>query len=639
MSTEMLSTPRTVSNAAGVMLRGETGEIVALMGSLDYWNEGIGGQFNAALAQRQPASTFKPFVYVTAFNNPINASTVVTPATMTSDVLTEFDNGTLDPYIPYNIDRRFNGPVSIRQALARSYNVPAVQVLNWVGLRSVLNTAHLMGINSMNENISNYGLSLALGTAEASLLDVTYAYNVFNNNGYMVGRPVPSENARVGYRQLNPVSILRIEDANGEILWEYSGARGSFDRRSVLEPGMAYMISDILSDNDARISNSFPRGNALELSDRPAAAKTGTSDDFRDSWTIGYTPQYTFGVWVGNNDNSGMSDVTGLTGAAPIWNAVMEYAHARDELPVEVWETPPTIVRQDVCRLSGLLPNGNCPVVSEIFYYNPQRGIDYRPNQVDPYWVSLRVNTCNNTLAVSTSPDECVTERQYFQYPDELYDWALDTGQTLPPTEYDTVSNTPLFSPVAIVEPTLLQHVRATVPIRGNVRDEAIDYYFVEVGAGSNPNSWLQIGETRQTSGANIILENWDTSTVEDGLYTLRLTLVRTDGSTEVSIPREVIVDNTPPTVRVLVPQAGTTYSAASDVFIEFSAEPSDNWQTVFMDFYVDGEYLGRVVESPYVYRYEIPENTTRLATFRVIVGDRAGNETESESITVQISP
>lgn len=639
LNPDLLNTQRYVSNASGVMMRAETGEIVGMLGSLSYWNNDIGGQFNAALAQRQPASTFKPFVYVTAFNTPLNASTVVTPATMTYDVLTEFDNGGAEPYIPYNIDRRFNGPVSIRNALARSYNVPAVQVLNWVGLREVLNTAHLMGINSMNENISNYGLSLALGTAEASLLDMTYAYNTFNNNGVMVGTPVSSEQARIGYRQLNPVSILRIEDANGQILWSYGVESGSFDRRAVLEPGMAYMITDILSDNDARISSSFAPGNALELNNRPAAVKTGTSDDFRDSWTIGYTPDYTLGVWVGNNNNIGMQDVTGLTGAAPIWHAVMEYVHIRENIEASPWPQPATVVTQDVCILSGLLPNGSCPTTQEIFYYDQQRGIDYRPNLVDTYWETLRVNTCNNTLAVNTSPPECVTDRQYFRYPPELRDWAVAAGQDLAPDNFDTVGSTSPFSPLAVIEPTLLQHVRGEVPVRGNVRDDAIDYYILEAGAGSTPDSWRQIGDRRQTTGANIVLASWDTTQVADGIWTLRLTLLRTDGTTEVSTPREVIVDNTPPSVTLLSPETGSIYSATNDVFLEITAEPSDNQQTAYVDFYVNDEYLGRDIESPYVFRWEIPEGSDTLATFKVVVGDRAGNETTSSVATSQLVP
>ncbi len=640
LSEETLAGNRRVSNSAGIVLRAETGEIAAMVGSVDFWNEGISGEFNAALALRQPASTFKPFVYATAFVNPIDSFFVVTPATMTSDVRTEFNNGQPTPYVPVNIDLQYHGPVSVREALARSYNVPAVQVLNWVGLNSVLRTAHKMGINSMNANISNYGLALALGTAEASLLDMTYAYNVFNNNGIMVGSPVPSAEARVDYRQLNPVAILRIEDSAGNILWAYGdeyGAfdYGSFDRRLVLEPGMAYMITDILADNDARISSSFPRGNPLELS-RPAAVKTGTTDDFRDSWTIGYTPRYTVGIWVGNNDNEGMTDVTGLSGAAPIWHAIMEYAHEKDALPVMEWERPVTVIDQDVCRISGLLPNGVCPTISEIFYSNPAEGIDYRPNRADTYWISRRVNSCNNTLAVPQSVPECVTEKTYFDFPPELEEWALSTGAELPPTVYDTVDSTPLFSPVAVLEPELLELVSGVVDIRGNARDPELDYFRLEVGVGSTPDTWQQIGSNRTTGGGDIVLGTWDTTAVTDGVYTIRLTMVRLDATSEVA-NREVIVDNTPPTVRLISLDAGQTYSQDQDIFLELRAEAADNRQLDYIDFYINEEFVGRVTQGPYTLRWEIA--TTGPATFWTMAVDKAGNQTESERITIQLAP
>lgn len=632
---QAIGVPRTVTNAAGIVLRAETGEIVAMLGSVDPW-DGISGEFNVTTSdQRSPASTFKPFVYVTAFIHPIDANTVVTPATMTYDVRREFNNGTPEPYIPENIDLVYHGPVSVREALVRSYNVPVVQVLNWVGISRVLQTAHSMGINSMNEGLSSYGLSLALGTAGASLLDMTYAYNVFNNMGVMVGAPVPSEQARVGYRQLNPVSVLRIETIDGEILWAYGEDYGTFDRRAVLDPGMAFLITDILADNDTRVSPTFPRGNALELS-RPAAAKTGTSDDFRDSWTIGYTPQYTTGIWVGNNDNSTMSDVTGLMGAAPIWHAVMEYVHAKDALPVESWERPRTIVEQDVCRLSGLLPTSSCPTVSEYFYYDSDRNIDYRPNRVDTYWKTLSVNVCNNTLAVPYSDPQCVVEKDYFDYPDELLDWARVAGVELPPTTYDTADSTPIFSPVAIFSPLFLETVRGVIEIRGNARDPNMAYYRVEFGRGNTPTAWQQIGTTSEEGGGDILLTTWDTTTVPDDLYTLRLTVGRDDATVEIA-NREVIVDNTAPTVRLTSPTPGQTYRADQDVFLEITAEPSDNRQIAYVEFYLDGELLERVDEAPYSYRWEITK--TGLTLLWVVVSDEAGNQTQSDRMTIQLAP
>ncbi len=646
LSPEDALKPRTVTNAAGVILNAKTGEIVAMLGSLDYWNEGIDGNYNATLAQRQPASTFKPFVYLTAFFNPIDNNTVVTPATMLYDVRTEFDTGGLDPYIPENIDLQYHGPVSVREALANSYNIPAVEVMNWVGMSRVLTTAHSMGINSMTDGLSSYGLSLALGTAEASLLDMTYAYNVLDNLGTMVGSPVPPEDARIGYRQLNPVSILRIEDRDGNILWQYSEEEGTFDRRAILEPGMAYMMTDILADNEARWP-AFGRGNAMELS-RPAAVKTGTSDNFRDSWTIGYTPQYTTGIWVGNNDNSSMGDVTGHLGAAPIWRAIMEYVHARGEqLPTEIWIKPETVIEKMVCRWSGMLPNQNCPAYSEIFYSNPASGIDYSPYQVDTYYTTVEVNFCNNTLATVYSPQECRAEKVYFNFPRELKAWAESNPTIeLPPTVYDT-STSVVIGPVVITEPAQFDYVNGTVEIMGNAddgllpdqretNDQAMSYFQLDFGSGQSPQAWQQIGDSQTEGGTGIVLGTWNTRSVPDGLYTLRLTLVRRNTSIEVA-NREVIVDNTPPVARLVSLEAGKEYSAQRDVFVELQAEPSDANKVETVEFYVNGELITTITDAPYLYRWEI--TTTGEATFWVVVKDAAGNQAESERLTVRLAP
>lgn len=627
--------PRPVSNAAGVVLNARTGEIRAMLGSVDYWKQEIDGNFNAALALRQPASTFKPFVYLTAFFNPLDSSTPVTAATMTYDVPTAFDNDSPIPYSPENIDRQFHGPVSVREALARSYNVPAVQVLSWVGLSQVLRTAHLMGINSMNENIA-YGLSLALGTTEASLLDMTYSYNVLNNLGYMVGTPVRAGEARAGYRQLNPVAVLRIETFDGKILWQYSENKGTFDRRAILEPAMAYIMTDILSDNTARISPSFPRGNALELS-RPAAVKTGTSDEYRDSWTIGYTPQYTVGIWVGNNDNRSMNDVTGLLGAAPIWHAVMEYIHARDQVPVEEWLRPPTVVEQNVCVWSGLRPTEICPQVTELFYYDPVANIDYRPLRFDSYWKEININSCNNTLATPYSPPECVEERLYFDYPPELKAWAAETsGVALLPIEYDVAGSFSDFSRVAIIEPQFLAKVGGQVEIRGNATDENFNYFRLDFGEGTDPSRWNRIGDDREEEGRGIDLGTWDTRALEDGLYTLRLTMVRQDTSIEVAF-QQVTVDNTPPTIRLLNPTDRQTYSAGSIGTLELVAEVADNYQIAYVEFYRDGERIGEAAQGPYTYQWQM--NFSGETTFWAVVVDRAGNLTTSERATVLLTP
>lgn len=639
---DLLGTDRRVSNAAGLVLRAETAEIMAMSGSVDFWNQEIDGNFNVVTAQRQPGSTFKPVVYMTAFLYPLNGAEPVTSATMTTDVALEFTDIGSQPYIPRNIDNLYHGPVSLRQALGNSYNVPVVQVLNWIGLSKVINIAHRLGINSLSDSSNAYGLSMALGAEEVSLLDMTYVYNVFNAQGYWVGTPVHVSQAREGYRQLDPVSILRIEDASGAPLWEYSEAQGTFDRRYIIPSGMAYIMTDMLADPQARLP-SFPAGNPMELS-RPAAVKTGTTDDNRDSWTIGYTPQYTTGIWVGNNNNDSMTDITGINGAAPIWHAVMEYLHTRDNEPVRDWERPNTVVEQTVCKWSGLLPTQNCQQVpNELFYVDIAQGVDYRPQRLDDMWYTLQINKCNNTRANDDTPPTCLRESVFFDFrTEEMIAWAKEyRPELLPPEEEDTVVGSSLFGPVALTSPRFTDRIGGTVPVMGSIIVEDVAYYQVDYGQGSDPTTFVNLGGRVTEIPPDNQLATWDTSALEDGLYTLRLQVVYTDNRTE-SVRVQVTVDNTAPEIRLVEPQPARTYTASDDVFITLAAEVFDAGGVQSVAFYTldeSGEPAPLLIEestaAPYVARWTIEGEGLR--TFWAVVTDQAGNETESERVIINV--
>ncbi|MEZ4643966.1 MAG: transglycosylase domain-containing protein [Chloroflexota bacterium] len=297
---------RNVNNAAVIALDPTTGEIRAMVGSLNYWDQTIDGSFNVAVdGLRQPGSSFKPFTYLTALSQGYTA------ATMLLDVETDFGtpyNGSA--YVPQNYDRQFHGPMRLRQALGNSYNVPAVQAMSWVGVDKVIRTAHSLGITSLDAGPNAYGLSLTLGGGEVKLLDMVYAFSVMDNMGVMIGQPRAETEQRLGFRTLDPVAILRVEDSEGNVLYEYNQPQ----RREILTPQLAFLMNDMLSDRSARCA-AFGCPNVLELPDnRPAAVKTGTTNDYRDAWTIGYTPQLAVGVWVGNTDNSPMDTVPGSKG-------------------------------------------------------------------------------------------------------------------------------------------------------------------------------------------------------------------------------------------------------------------------------------------------------------------------------------
>jgi membrane peptidoglycan carboxypeptidase len=634
LTPEMAAVDREVTNASVVVLRAETGEILSMVGSVDYWNEGIQGNYNATLAQRQPASTFKPMVYIAAFLQGAlpGYPSGVTAATMTYDVPLEFDNGG-QPYTPINIDRQYHGPMSVRDALANSYNVPPVQMANLIGLGPIIRTAHRLGINSLTQ-VSDYGLALALGSGEASLLDMTYAYNVFNMNGTMVGMPVHKDEGAPGFRTLNPVAILRIEDADGRVLWEYGTATSTFQKRLVLEPALAYIMTDMLADTAAR-EPAFGRDNPLNLS-RPAAAKTGTTNDNRDSWTIGYTPQIVTGVWVGNNNNNSMVDVTGSSGAAPIWHAVMEYAHTRDALPRETWPQPTTVVERVVCQTSGLLPTRYCPQIRELFYVDQTLGIDTQPVQVDSYWNNYDINVCSGRLANASSPPGCVEEMVFFDYPQEVRTWARETNQRFPPSQYDAADSTSPFSPVTIISPPFLARVGGVIDVRGNISDENFAYYRLDYGAGPQPDVWLQLADQGTDSGRDIVLGTWDTTTLSEGaVYTLRLTMVRADSTRETAFV-SVTIDNRPPVVTLSAPTAGSEFRLGQDVVIPLEAQPEDNVQIAYVEFYQNETLIAVSEEWPYTARVDIAAEGE--ITFWAVAYDAAGNSAESGRVTVTVT-
>jgi membrane peptidoglycan carboxypeptidase len=294
---------RNVTNSAVLVMNNKNGEISAMVGGLDYETSKV----NVATSQRQPGSSFKPIVYTTGLMGEYTA------ATKLWDGRVNF--GGNPPYRPQNYDGGYRGYVTVRTALANSLNVPAVEMTKLVGVEEVLKTANLLGIESLDQD-REYGLSLGLGSGEVELLDMVQAYSTFANLGE---RP-------------NPTILDKILDSTGTEIYlqpEY--------KERVLDARVAYIMTNILSDNYAR-RQVFGSYSPLQLGDRPAAAKTGTTDSFADNWTLGYTPQYTVGVWVGNNDRSVMRNLPGLQGAAPIWNEIMKSIHSK--LSIEKFKQP-----------------------------------------------------------------------------------------------------------------------------------------------------------------------------------------------------------------------------------------------------------------------------------------------------------
>ncbi|MGQ9785832.1 MAG: penicillin-binding protein 1C, partial [Anaerolineae bacterium] len=481
-----------VSNGAAVVLDVKTGEILALVGSPDFNDEHAAGQVNMALQPRQPGSAIKPLTYLAAFERGW------TPATLIMDVPVEYPDGSGGTYRPTNYDGKFRGPVLVRAALANSLNIPAVRALEFVGVPALQEMARRLGITTLTRR--DYGLALALGSGEVSLLELTGAYQVVANMG-----------ARVP-----PVAILRVTDGLGRLVEAYQPPQGEM----VLRPEHAYLITHILADNEAR-TPLFGSHSPLRLS-RPAAAKTGTTNDFRDSWTIGYTPEVVVGVWVGNADNRPARGLSGLVGAAPIWHAIMERVLA--DIPVHDFVRPRGVVEVEICADSGTIPSPDCPQRRhELFAHDqlplgPEHDIHQR----------LRVDTRANCVVLDNRlSGEGIEERYYQVYPPEGRAWALEHGIEQPPHPCTPIER---LGAAEIHWPGDGQLVEGIVAIQGVALAANFSHYVVEYGVGWSPETFIPLGvpQTQPVEGG--VLTNWDTRPYPNGPYTLRVVVFDRDG-------------------------------------------------------------------------------------------------------------
>lgn len=318
-----------IKNGSSVMLNTNTGEILSMVGSKDFFDTSIDGEVNVSMRLRQPGSSIKPLVYAVALAKNFS------PASVLTDVVTEFpgkDDAT--PYIPKNYDGKEHGLLHLRDALGSSINIPAVKLLALVGVENVLRQGYKMGLTSLDptrETMARVGLSMALGGGEVKLLDLSSAYSAFANGGY----------------KTDPVAILKIGDNQNKVIYENKTVKPE----RVLDEKVAFLINSILSDNNARLLT-FGPNSYLNMGARAIAVKTGTTNDLRDNWTIGWSRDIIVGVWVGNNDNEKMKNVaSGVSGAAPIWRR--EMLDALTQKPDVPFSVPQGVSQVEVDKISG----------------------------------------------------------------------------------------------------------------------------------------------------------------------------------------------------------------------------------------------------------------------------------------------
>ncbi len=388
-----------VNNAALVALDVHSGEILAMVGSPDFNDAAHAGAVNMVLSPRQPGSALKPLIYAAAFDP--TRPDPMTAASMILDVRTSFQTHNGRPYTPVNYDGLEHGPVLARQALASSLNIPAVITLNRLGLPDFFNFANRLGITTLGDP-RQADLSIALGGGEVRLLDLTAAYGAFASGGF----------------RISPFSILEIRGQDGRVLYTARPA----EKKRVLDERVAWLVSDILSDDDARVLG-FGRNSILRL-DRPAAVKTGTTTNFHDNWTVGYTPDVVVGVWAGNTSHEAMRNVTGLSGAAPIWHQFLRAVLAGT--PEKHFNRPAGLVQAEICTLSGKLRTQICPDPrAEWFIPGTQ------PREYDDFYRAVVLDTATGQQADDSTPGERRITDLVLNLPPAAENWARANGLRL----------------------------------------------------------------------------------------------------------------------------------------------------------------------------------------------------------------
>ncbi|MCC7210094.1 MAG: transglycosylase domain-containing protein, partial [Anaerolineae bacterium] len=465
-----------VTNGAVLAMRPSDGAILAMVGSVDFNNEAIQGQVNITTAARQPGSALKPFVYLTAFERDEQGQ-YFTPATILWDVETCF--GTTPPYCPINYDNRFHGPQTVRSSLANSYNIPAVKALAYVGLGRFAAMAERVGITFPLTPLDTAGLTAALGGAEVRMIDLVKAYAVLANNGQSVA-------------PFSVQRVTRVVNGQEEVVFEAQRPTPS----QQVEPGLAYLITSILSDNAAR-TPAFGANSPLAIRGYSAAVKTGTTTNSRDNWTVGYTPNVVVGVWVGNADGTPMIGTSGLTGAAPIWNAVM--TGTLQGTPPQEFAVPDTVTQATYCADYGTADFAECVNrATELFFTaNP-------PPPPESVVQTLPIDQFSGLIANENCPDY-VENRVFLTTSDatainwlnstaEGQAWAQARNLKLPIQAPPTSACQP-GQPrpnVAIISPASGATVSGLVEITGLAYAPGFNYE-IQVASAANPGAFQTV--------------------------------------------------------------------------------------------------------------------------------------------------
>jgi membrane peptidoglycan carboxypeptidase len=529
-------------NGAAVAIDPKTAEVIVYIGSRDYFDESILGQNDMAQALNSPGSSFKPFTYLTAFMN-----LGWGPGTLILDeqIASKYWDGANPPRNPV----AHSGPITARQALGNSLNIPAVKTILYTGVEEVVQQGKKMGITSFDGR--DLGPSLTVGGVDVKLIDMVYGYTAFPNLGMLRGIQTTEERPP-GNRSLDPISILRVEDRDGNILYPMVDGVPSeqpvVQEERVAPAGESYLINSILSDPQAHCLTYGCGG--LTIPGRPIGMKTGTSEPYEqigligETWNYGYTPQLVFGTWFGNADNTPMRGITSYNVSA---NTTRDFMIAYHEgLPVESFAQPEGLVRARACVPSGLRPTETCPLTTpDDWFAKPLAGDD-------TWWRMERIDIRTGRPATDSTPARFVRTGRTLVLPDGLTEfqreealaWQAVANRSPNNSDDDDDNDDDEGSAAAAIRsPSEGDPVRGLVNVMGTADSEDFTVYRLEYEYASNPNSWTLIAEGGTTI-ANGALGLWDTTGLVPGIYTLRLTVVDASSGSATDRVRVLVISS-----------------------------------------------------------------------------------------------
>ncbi len=580
---------------SAVILDPSTGEIVALVGDYDAINE------SSVVTSKQGGTILSPLIAVNAFVRGFS------PATQVWDIPTNIPV-TLSQYKqPIEM---YKGPMRFRTAIANNYLAGITKLFEQVGYDVVTRSASSFGLDTLSK-IENSQEILYAGK-NTTITEIANFYSIFSNLGIQTGIKNP-ENGLIESKL-----IRKIEFSDGLPIEEvYS------ESQVLLNSQLAYLVHDVLQDDyERRETLGYP--NPLEIG-RPSAAKYGATFTKDEIWTAGYTPQYVSVIWFGQKGGPTISLNESIAGG--VWYAMMQWLH--QEMPVTNWQKPIGLSEVAVCSLSGLLPTQECPeTIPEIFIDGTL------PSGLDNLFRNFEINRETGLLATVYTPSELIDSRTYMLIPEEAQEWAQYSNIEVPPTNYDLIQAPRPNEDVFINSPENFSYVNGTVDILATVLVDDVTNYRLQIGQGLNPQNWLQIGEefTQRISNRKVI--DWDSTSMEDGLYALRLLVIK-DNQEINTHTIQISIDNTLPQGRIIYPFGDQPVTSSSQGTITLQADVSDNIGIKTVEWWIDGQMIGKITETPYSYPINITsgEHTVSMQVF-----DTAGNSFQTEELSFLVN-